>query len=291
MFGCSSLNNSNIVSDDIYFNSKDIAAEKARIAQQKQAQSENFAQKENYSPESEYFDEDYYNKMPVSPYSPIYDPFWGPRPLFSNPGWNTSMQFGYSPTWGSTMGMGLGYTWGNGGMMMSPYNSWGYNPYMMNPYGPGMGMYGNPYWGNYWGQPVSPFWGNFDNANPVNVTPRNNINNYRNDAVNRQFNRSAAQPRTYKKGSNVNFTPQPNTRPNSNNFNSNPTQANPAKQRNNYREIVKPRNTAPPRNNNISPNISAPSRTAPTRSAPNNWSAPSSRPSSTPVSPSRNRRY
>ena len=286
--GCASMQNQALVEDDIYFNSKDIAKEKAQIAlaaQKKQTQIESTSSQSSSSNiEDDYYDEDYYNKMPVSPYSPIYDPFWGPTPMFSQPGWNSNVGFGYNPMMGSMWNMGIGYTWGNPGFN-SGFNNSFYNPYMnpyYNPYyswGNPYGMYGNPYGNNFFNS----YYPQLDNTSRVTVAPRNSINsNYRSDAVNRQFNRAAAQPKSYKTTKSTNYTPS------NNNINIPKGTTVPVNTRNSavrdqIREQINPRTTpSRPSNNTFSnPNntISSPSRGG------------SSRPSSPPSSPTRNRRY
>lgn len=286
------MQNKTFVEDDIYFNSKDIAKEKAKRNQQNIIEAketeEQMAQESESFMEEDYYDEDYYNKMPVSPYSPIYDPFWGPTPMFSQPGWNSNAGFGYNSMMGSSMNLGIGYTWGNAG-----YGNSFNNPYM-NPYYNPYNMYGNPYssFGNPYGNP----WGNNyyysqsqDNSSRVLIAPRNSINsNYRSDAVNRQFKKSASQPNSYKKSTRVNFTPAPNSGNNNINLPQGtkvPVNTQNSDVRNQMREIIKPQNSARPSNNNL---------TRPSNNS-NSWSSPSrptpSSPSSRPSSPSRNRRY
>lgn len=282
------MQNQALVEDDIYFNSKDIAKEKAQIAlaaqkNQKQVESTS-SQSSSPTIEDDYYDEDYYNKMPISPYSPIYDPFWGPSPMFSQPGWNGSMGYGYNPMMGSMWNMGIGYTWGNTGFN-SGFNNSFYNPYMnpyYNPYnswGNPYGMYGNPYGNNFYNS----YYPQLDNSSRVTVAPRNSINsNYRSDAVNRQFNRAATQPKSYKTTKSTNYTPS------NNNINIPQGSTVPVNTRNStvrdqIREQINPRTTPTRPSNNTfsSPNntISSPSRGG------------SSRPSSPPSSPSRNRKY
>ena len=64
--GCASMQNQALVEDDIYFNSKDIAKEKAQIAlaaQKKQTQIESTSSQSSSSNiEDDYYDEDYTTK-------------------------------------------------------------------------------------------------------------------------------------------------------------------------------------------------------------------------------------
>ena len=282
---CSSQQTISYAHDDIYLTKAEL--DQKRISQNRRfntPETSNGISEDEYA--EEYYDEDYSDKMAISPYSPIYDPFWGPPSPWTRPGWNSSLSYGYNPWMGNTFGVGIGYTWGNAGFN-NPYNQWN-NPWY-SPYGsfynPWPGSFYNP---SMFGMPMmgmnNPYFWNGDMQTQSRlVTPRFNLNNnYRSNAVNRQFIRNASQGKEYKK-SNANGV---YSTPSNNNNQVNPNINYPsqrARERQNAREVVKPDANWQNRSTTTPARQTAPSR--------NNWTPPSRPTSPTRTTPSRNRRY